>query len=195
MRSSRTGAFASSSSASREARTSSFETPIPAGQWRRGGLPWRASRSRKASAESFTSQGLDDSREERGSFVAARDTFVIQSVQVSLMNRDVEVEITYLPPEHGGRTLPVWSGYRPQFYYLGHDWDAHHEYPDAEQVQPGQTARAYLTCLSPAEHAGKITVGMPFLIREGNRVVGYGSVRRILDLEDAATSARRVRSQ
>jgi translation elongation factor EF-Tu-like GTPase len=104
-------------------------------------------------------------------------------------SRDVEVEITYLPTEHGGPSCPVVSGYRPQFYYGAHDWVAQHTYIDREQVQPGDTVRAYLTFLSPQEHLGRLDVGMPFLIREGQRTVGYGRVLRIVDLEQSAHHA------
>jgi translation elongation factor EF-Tu-like GTPase len=104
--------------------------------------------------------------------------------------RDVEVEITFLPTEHGGRRGPAFNDYRPQFYYAGHDWDASHEYPDVGQVNPGDTVRAYLCFLSPQEHAGKLKPGTAFLIREGQKVVGYGSVTCILDLETSAAAAR-----
>ena len=103
--------------------------------------------------------------------------------------RDIEAEITFLPTEHGGRQGFALSGYRPQFYYDGHDWDAQHEYPEDEAVYPGQTVRAYLRFLSPQEHVGKLRPGKAFLIREGNKTVAYGSVLVVLDLE---ASAKRV---
>src|SRR5882672_78406 len=104
------------------------------------------------------------------------------------MNRpkDVEAEVTFLPTAHGGRQGPVFRDYRPQFYYAGHDWDAAHEYPDVPQVNPGDTVRVYLAFLSPAAHVGKLRPGMAFLIREGSKVVAYGSVTRLLDLESSA---------
>lgn len=105
---------------------------------------------------------------------------------------DVEVMITFLPTEHGGRT-GVRSGYRPQFYYGGHDWDAVQHYPDFEEVQPGETVRAYLCFLSPDEHFGKLEPGTVFLIREGNRTVGYGKVTQLLGLEVSARRARELR--
>ncbi|MFN3243687.1 MAG: elongation factor Tu [Planctomycetota bacterium] len=111
------------------------------------------------------------------------------------MSRDVEVEITYLPTEHGGRSSPAFNGYRPQFYYAGNDWDAQHEYPDVERVAPGESARAFLNFLSPAQHVGRVVAGMPFLIREGNRVVGYGRVRRVVDLEQSAARDDQPRSE
>jgi translation elongation factor EF-Tu-like GTPase len=99
---------------------------------------------------------------------------------------DIEAEITFLPTGHGGREGSAVSGYRPQFHYDGHDWDAVHTYPDREQVRPGETVRTFLSFLSPAEHAGKLRPGKAFLVREGNRVVGYGSVTRIIGLEASA---------
>ena len=103
---------------------------------------------------------------------------------------DVEAEITFLLAEDGGRGGPAFNGYRPQFFYAGHDWDAVQEYPDVSQVNPGDTVRAYLWFLSPDEHAGKLRSGTAFLIREGRRVVGFGSVSRVINLEQSAVRVR-----
>lgn len=102
--------------------------------------------------------------------------------------RDIEAEIYFLTPEEGGRTTPAFNKYRPQFYYNSGDWDAQHEYPDVEEVKPGETVRVFLAFMSPQEHLGKIHVGMEFLIREGARTVGRGKITEILELE---TSAKR----
>jgi translation elongation factor EF-Tu-like GTPase len=101
--------------------------------------------------------------------------------------RDIEVTLTLLPTEHGGRNGPAFSGYRPQFYYSGHDWDGVHEYPDVSSVNPGDTVRAFIAFLSPASHLGKLQPGAAFLVREGQRVVGYGAVTRIVDLRRPPT--------
>jgi|SRR5437667_11873967 len=106
---------------------------------------------------------------------------------------DVEAEIRFLTPEEGGRRTPVRSGYRPQFYYDGHDWDAHQEYLDAEWVQPGETARTLLWFLSPEAHLGRVHVGMEFEVREGARVVGRGRITKILNLAESAETARSKR--
>lgn len=105
------------------------------------------------------------------------------------MPRDIEAQIVFLPTEHGGRKSAASSGYRAQFYYEGTDWDARYEYPGVEQVAPGEKVRAFLGFLSPAEHWGRIYVGMPFLVREGNRAVGFGAVTKIVDLENSARRA------
>jgi translation elongation factor EF-Tu-like GTPase len=47
---------------------------------------------------------------------------------------DVEVELTFVSSEAGGRRTPAFSGYTPQFYYREHDWAAVHEYPDIERA-------------------------------------------------------------
>jgi len=93
----------------------------------------------------------------------------------------IEGLVEFLPTEAGGRKGPAFSGYRPQFYYAGHDWDAHQEYPEVSQVNPGDTVRVFFTFSSPSEHCEKIYIGMPFLIREGARTVAYGKVTKIFE--------------
>ncbi|MBL8168063.1 MAG: elongation factor Tu [Acidobacteria bacterium] len=99
---------------------------------------------------------------------------------------DIEAEIALTPTEEDGRNSPTRSGYRPQFYYDGHDWDAVLTYAGVEWVYPGQTAKAYLSFLSPECHVGKLYPGKEFLLREGTRVVGKGRVVKILRLEESA---------
>lgn len=104
--------------------------------------------------------------------------------------RNIEAEIYFLTPKEGGRSTPAFTGYRPQFYYNGKDWDASHIYPDVEVVNPGETVRAYLGFLSPHEHVGKVHVGMEFLIREGARTVGKGVITKIIQLEQSENRAK-----
>ena len=100
--------------------------------------------------------------------------------------KDIEAEIYFLTSEEGGRSTPVTTQYRPQFYYEGRDWDAAHIYPNVDQVNPGDTVRAYLGFMSPKEHFGKVHVGMKFLIREGERTVAKGVITKIIELEKSA---------
>ena len=93
----------------------------------------------------------------------------------------LEATIRFLTTEEGGRRSPMYSGYRPQFSYDGFDWDAEHEYPDTEVVNPGDTVRTYLRFFRPEAHFGKMYVGMPFKIREGSRTYGEGIVNAIID--------------
>ena len=105
---------------------------------------------------------------------------------------DIEVELHFLSSGNGGKTNPVTSGYRPQFFYRGQDWDAQHTYIDRDEVAPGESARAYLTFLSPELHRGHISPGMPFLIREGHHVVAYGRVLNVIELPASAARAQHV---
>lgn len=106
------------------------------------------------------------------------------------MPRDVEVEFEELDAEHGGRRHPLVTGSRPQFYYLGHDWDGHVELIAAGESAPRIGVRAYLAFVSPAHHLGRLRPGSPFLFREGHRTIGFGIVIRIIDLEESAERAR-----
>jgi translation elongation factor EF-Tu-like GTPase len=103
---------------------------------------------------------------------------------------DIEAEITFVPADQGGRSTPAFSGYRPQFYYDDHDWDADQEYPDVESVLPGQTVRALLRFASPDAHVGRVHPGMEFQVREGARIVARGRVTKILHLEESAVRVK-----
>jgi len=99
---------------------------------------------------------------------------------------DAEAQVRFLRTDEGGRTSPVRSGYRPQFYYLGANWDAVQAYPDVEEVLPGDEVRTLLWFLSPGEHVGKVRAGLEFEVREGARVMGRGTITRVLELEEHA---------
>ena len=96
---------------------------------------------------------------------------------------DIEADVWFLSYESGGRRTPAASGYRSQFFYEDTDWDATHEYVGKEWVQPGERVLTRLTFVSPQHHhVGRVYVGMPFLIREGAKTVGYGVVKSLLNL-------------
>jgi len=61
---------------------------------------------------------------------------------------DIEAEVYFFLPEEGGRSMPAFDKYHPQFYYNNNDWDAQHEYPDTEKVYPGETVKVYLAFMS-----------------------------------------------
>ena len=104
---------------------------------------------------------------------------------------DIEATLTVLPTEHGGPTAPFVSGARPQFYYQGQDHGCQVTIPDNQTLKPGETAKALFTFLNPEDHWGKLAIGTPFLLRHGQKVVAYGSVSGLLQLEQ---SAKRIHS-
>ena len=108
------------------------------------------------------------------------------AAMMTVLPPHIEAVMTFLSTEEGGRKMPVFSGYRPQFHYQGDDWDAIHTYINVEQVNPGDTVTAQLRFVRPQFHVVRIAVGMEFLIREGNRTVATGRVTKIFDLEENA---------
>lgn len=95
---------------------------------------------------------------------------------------DVEIECTFLSTEEGGRNGPARVGYRPQFYYNGHDWDAAYAFTTEEWIPPGETFKALVCFLSPEAHQGRLYPGKEFELREGRHVVARGRVIRLLGL-------------
>jgi elongation factor Tu len=87
----------------------------------------------------------------------------------------IEATITFLSSSAGGRQLPVTSGYRPQFHYMGEEWDAEQTFPDQEVVRPGETVKARLRFYKP--HL--VHVGMPFQVREGSKTVAHGVITNV----------------
>lgn len=80
---------------------------------------------------------------------------------------DIKAEMYFLSTEEGGRSTPVYSGYRSQFRSNDKDWVSSHAYPDVEATKPGETARAYIELLSQLELLGKIDEELDFVLREG----------------------------
>jgi translation elongation factor EF-Tu-like GTPase len=109
--------------------------------------------------------------------------------------KDLEVEMTFLRTEEGGRSTPAYSNYRPQFYYAGNDYGATFTLIDIDSANPGQTVRACLCVSAPDFLFGKIKEDSEFLVREGGRIVAKGRVLKILELEKNALEAAKRKAQ
>lgn len=109
--------------------------------------------------------------------------------------KDIEVEMTFLLPEEGGRSTPAYSGYCLQFYYDGIDSAPLNTYIDTGAVNPRQTVRASISFFSPDFHFGKIKEKMEFLVREDSRTVAKGRVLTILELEKSAAEEVKRKTQ
>jgi hypothetical protein len=96
-----------------------------------------------------------------------------------LNNPQFEANIFYLPPEDGGRSTGVSSGYRGQFYYDGKNWDASQQFIDKDVCEPGDSVDVLIQTASPAHHEGRMFVNKYFEIREGAKVVGIGKITKI----------------
>jgi len=104
-----------------------------------------------------------------------------ETASPSPQNSHAVALITFLSTDKGGRSKPVQSGYRGQFYYDGKDWDAVQQYADAEWVYPGQTVKAYLWFLSPEAHHGLLYPGKDFDVREGDQIIAHGIITAIAE--------------
>lgn len=93
---------------------------------------------------------------------------------------ELQADIYYLKEQEGGRKTPVASSYRGQFHYNGKDFDAMQQFIDKSWCQPGNTVQVFLQTASPEFHAGQFYVGKDFEIREGSKIVGKGTITKIL---------------
>jgi elongation factor Tu len=114
--------------------------------------------------------GIDRAAVEGGQVLAAPGSIGCHS--------HFEAVVYLLSPQEGGRRAPFYSGYRPQFYLHGHDFDCTLALlPDACQCSPGETVRVVVS-----RDAGRplaLEVGTRFALREGARTVGVGVITRL----------------
>ena len=90
---------------------------------------------------------------------------------------DFNCECYILTKEEGGRHTPVFSNYRPQFYFRTTDVTGSIELPEGtEMVMPGDNIRMTAKLIHPIA----MNEGLRFAIREGGRTVGAGVVSKIL---------------
>ena len=93
-------------------------------------------------------------------------------------NPDVEVLFEFI----GTRKRPVASGYRP--HHLVKDNYATtgvHHYYDAQTVPPAGTAKGTITFISPEVYPNSLWEGKRINIQEGERIVGYATVLKVLN--------------
>ncbi|MFG2196404.1 elongation factor Tu [Streptomyces sp. NPDC048639] len=91
--------------------------------------------------------------------------------------RRFTAEVYVLSAAEGGRTTPVATGYRPQFYIRTADVVGDVDLGDAAVVRPGDTA----TMTVELGREVPLEPGLGFAIREGGRTVGAGTVRTVAD--------------
>jgi elongation factor Tu len=82
-----------------------------------------------------------------------------------------------LSTEEGGRRTGLTTGYRPQFYFRTTDVVGNVELHDTALALPGDSVEMTVQLGKPIA----MTAGLGFAIREGNRTVGAGSIRELLD--------------
>ncbi|MCC0099395.1 MULTISPECIES: elongation factor Tu [Streptomyces] len=105
----------------------------------------------------------------RGQVVAAPGSVVPK--------RRFSARVYVLSAREGGRTTPVASGYRPQFYIRTADVVGDVDLGTAGAARPGETVEMTVELGRDVP----LESGLGFAIREGGRTVGAGTVTAVLD--------------
>ncbi len=96
---------------------------------------------------------------------------------------DFIAKLTYKSTNEGGRKTPAHSGYRPQikFDFTEMQTSGQQTFIDRDIVFPGETVEAKVKILSPDYFAGTLTEGMEFEFREGEKTIGKGEIKYIVN--------------
>ena len=86
-------------------------------------------------------------------------------------------EIYVLGKDEGGRHTPIFTGYKPQFYFRTTDVTGELKLPEGvEMIMPGDNAKIEVELITPSPW----TRVSRFAIREGGQTVGAGSIIEVL---------------
>ncbi|MEU8893143.1 elongation factor Tu [Streptomyces sp. NPDC048442] len=91
--------------------------------------------------------------------------------------RRFAAQVYVLSTKEGGRSTPIASGYRPQFYIRTADVVGDLDLGEAAVARPGDT----VTMTVELGRDVPLEAGLGFAIREGGRTVGAGTVTEVLD--------------
>ena len=87
-----------------------------------------------------------------------------------------DADVYVLTKEEGGRQIPFFDGYSPQFYFRTTDITGKIDLPDnIEMVNPGDNVSFTTTLITNVA----MEVGTEFSIREGGRTVAKGTVTKV----------------
>lgn len=90
--------------------------------------------------------------------------------------REISATVHFLGPEEGGRGTPIFSGYRPAFYFGDKQTDGAIDLIWGEEASPGEEHRVIVKLLHPEQLDDALEVGAAFEVKEGQRSVGLGRV-------------------
>ncbi|MGW2840947.1 elongation factor Tu [Streptomyces sp. NPDC001493] len=113
-------------------------------------------------------RGVERDRVRRGHVVAAPGS--------TTPTRRFTAQVYVLSAREGGRTTPVATGYRPQFYIRTADVVGDVDLGTAGVARPGET----VTMTVELGRDVPLEAGLGFAIREGGRTVGAGTVTALL---------------
>ena len=115
-------------------------------------------------------RGVDKKEVKRGQVIAAPGTITPHT--------KFKGEIIILTKEEGGRHTPIFSGYRPQFYFRTTDVTGTVTLPEGvEMAMPGDNLTVTCELITPIA----MEKGVRFAIREGGRTIAAGVVTEIIE--------------
>jgi elongation factor Tu len=115
-------------------------------------------------------RGVEKNEVQRGQVLAKPGTIT--------PHHKFKAQIVALTKEEGGRHSPLFSGYRPQFYFRTTDITGSVTLPeDRQMVMPGDNCEIHVELI----HTIAIEKGLRFAIREGGRTVAAGAVTDIIE--------------
>ncbi len=93
-------------------------------------------------------------------------------------HKKFSAEIYVLGKDEGGRHTPIFTGYKPQFYFRTTDVTGELKLPEGvEMIMPGDNAKITVELITPVA----MDKGLRFAIREGGQTVGAGSIIEVLE--------------
>ncbi len=116
-------------------------------------------------------RGVDKKEIERGMVIAKPGSIT--------PHHKFNAQVLFLTKEEGGRHTPIYSGYRPQFYFRTTDVTGILNLPEGiEMIMPGDNVdNLIVELITPVA----MEEGLRFAIREGGRTVGAGVVTKIVE--------------
>jgi len=101
-------------------------------------------------------------------------------MDTTIFNRKPDVEVLF--EFIGIRKHPAADGYRPHHLVTeNYLTTGIHHYYDTKTVSPNGTAKGTITFLSPEAYPNCLWVGKRINIQEGERIVGYATVLKVLN--------------
>ncbi|MFJ5101400.1 elongation factor Tu [Streptomyces sp. NPDC088554] len=107
---------------------------------------------------------------------AVRRGHVVAAPGSTVPSRRFTAQVYVLPAREGGRSTPVATGYRPQFYIRTADVVGDIDLGETAVARPGDT----VTLTVELGRDLPLEPGLGFAIREGGRTVGAGTVTALL---------------
>lgn len=115
-------------------------------------------------------RGIDKNQVKRGQVIAVPGSITPHT--------KFKAEIYVLTKEEGGRHTPIFSGYRPQFYFRTTDVTGTVTLPEGvEMVMPGDNVTVTAELITPIAMEKQLR----FAIREGGRTISAGVVSEVIE--------------